>query len=741
MSFFNELKRRNVFRVAIAYGVVAWFILQLADVVLENITAPEWVMQTIMLVLVAGFPLVIIFAWAFEMTPEGIKKEKDVDRSQSISNQTGRKLDRMIIAVLIVVVGYLLVDKLILTDTPQQTVQSSPQEPAATTDSTPSVAVLPFVNMSGDQENEYFSDGLTETLLHMLAQLPDLRVAARTSSFAFKGQNTSISEIAATLGVAHILEGSVQKSGQRIRVTAQLIRANDGFHVWSQNYTRPLEDIFAIQDEIATDVAKALDASLLGGNNQIQNVETTNLTAYEAYLKALEQQAINSYASLPSAQSLFKEAIAADPGFVDAKVGLARNYIIMAWVGITEEGDSQELAQALLRQVLDTEVGHYQARALLLYAELGVDNSFDPQSRRQKFQELRDLLPLFPNTSFLRYIVATNLAANQARYQEAVEVLQAGLLADPLDPLLHSSLGAVFRLMERYDESMESLQRALALQPDDANHYFDIADLKRDLGDLNGALDWRRKAIEVDPRDHEMAAEMAETLYQLGLLEEGNRWATKSIALAPTSAMGRKVSMQQAYYQQDYEQALTLAQNMINDEVSIRHGAHVTALAIYTELMSKSGRQQEAFDFLVSGQPGLADFNIFPGGYRGIQKQRFLLILMTALKSPEEVRQAWLAHAVNMDKSFPRWREFTGNQVLDLVMQGRADEAERLAVDVYLSEPIATNIRRIEYLRKPVFGSINQRPEMLARLAEVEQERDTLRDGVSEMLLEPEWNQ
>ena len=329
MSFFEELKRRNVIRVAIAYGVAAWFVLQLADVVLENIGAPEWVMQTIMLVLAAGFPLVIIFAWAFEMTPEGIKKEKDVDRTQSITNVTGRKLDRMIIGVLTVTVAYLLIDKLVLRDTqpaPTEAAQSVPVDVEVPVDSGPSVAVLPFINMSGDKENEYFSDGLTETLLHMLAQLPDLRVAARTSSFAFKGKDMGIVEISETLGVAHILEGSVQKSGNRVRITAQLIRAEDGFHVWSQNYDRTLDDIFAIQDEIANDVASALDASLLGGGIVIHNVETTNVSAYEAYLKGLEQQAANSYASLPKAQSLFKEALAADPQFVDAKLALARNY-------------------------------------------------------------------------------------------------------------------------------------------------------------------------------------------------------------------------------------------------------------------------------------------------------------------------------------------------------------------------------------------------------------------------------
>ncbi|NOR19541.1 MAG: tetratricopeptide repeat protein, partial [Xanthomonadales bacterium] len=703
--------------------------------------------QTLMLVMAIGFPLAIIFAWAFEMTPEGIKKEKNVDRTQSVTHETGRKLDRMIIGIMAVVIAFLVLDRFVLTDAPIEGTQVADTTPLAIEDEKPaaetgpSVAVLPFVNMSDDASNEYFSDGLTETLLHMLAQLPDLRVAARTSSFAFKGKNTSISDIASTLGVAHILEGSVQKSGERIRVTAQLIRANDGFHVWSQNYTRPLEDIFAIQDEIATDVARALDASLLGGNIKIQNVETKSLSAYEAYLKALEQQAINTYASLPMAQSLFKEAIAADPQFVDAKIGLARNYTIMAWVGIIDEDDAQELAIPILRQVLDANPDHYQARALLLHTGLGIGNSFEPQEREQKYQELRDLLPLFPNNSFLRYIVAGHLSFSLTNYQEAIEVLQAGLLVDPLDPLLHARLGQTYKFMDRYNEAMDSLQRALALEPDDANHYFNIADLKEELGDLNGALEWQRKAIEVDPRDHEMAAEMAQNLYQLGLLEEGNRWASKSIALAPTSAVGRKVAMQQAYYQQDYEQALFLAQNMINDEVSVRHGSHSTALAIYTELMWKSDRQQEAFDYLVSRRPELADFSSFPGNYTGLQTQRFLVVLMTAFKSPEEVRQAWHAYANNMDKAFLRWREFTGNQVLDLVMQGRSDEAERLAVDVYLSEPIATNIRRIEYLREPVFGAINQRPEMLAKLSEVEQERDKLRDGVSEMLLEPEWNQ
>ena len=509
MSLFNELKRRNVFRVGIAYVVVAWLTAQVVDLVLENFGAPAWFMRSLLVVLAAGLPLAMVFAWAFEMTPEGLKKEKDVDRSQSVTHVTGRKLDRMIIGIMAVVIAFLVLDRFVLRDESGNTVPNTetqtaeaeePADPA--NDTGPSVAVLPFINMSGDTDNEYFSDGLTETLLHMLAQLPELRVAARTSSFAFKGKGTSIEEISTILGVAHVLEGSVQKAGNRVRITAQLIRADDGFHVWSQNYDRTLEDIFAIQDEIATDVANALDTSLLGGGNDIHNVDTTNLSAFDAYLKALEKQAIYSFSSLPQAQSLLKEALAADPEFVDAKLALARNYQMMAWTGIIGEQVSQQQALPLIQQVLEKDPANYFARALKLYNELGINDEFKPEERASKYRELRDLLPLIPNSTTLRETVANFLSFNQGRHQEATEVLEAGLLVDPLAANLHDSIGKTLTRAGLYDKAMVSLQRALILQPGNPNFYFNIADLKAEQGDLNAVLQWRRKAVEVDPQDH-----------------------------------------------------------------------------------------------------------------------------------------------------------------------------------------------------------------------------------------------
>ncbi len=231
MSLFEELKRRNVFRVAVAYLITAWVLLQIADLVLQNIHAPDWVIQAFMLALGLGFPVAVIFAWAFEMTPEGIKKEKDVDRTQSITPQTGRKLDYIIIGVLAVSPWC----SCCLTDSAPGRLRLRPPGlnpwPLQPPDElAKSIAVLPFVNMSSDPEQDYFSDGISEEILNALARVKELKVAGRTSSFEFKGQNEDLRKIGETLGVENILEGSVRKSGTKVRITAQLIQVKDGFH-------------------------------------------------------------------------------------------------------------------------------------------------------------------------------------------------------------------------------------------------------------------------------------------------------------------------------------------------------------------------------------------------------------------------------------------------------------------------------------------------------------------------------
>jgi TolB-like protein/tetratricopeptide (TPR) repeat protein len=278
-QLFQELKRRNVFRVAIAYLAVAWVIMQAADIVFDNVAAPEWLMPVVLFFIVVGFPVALLFAWAYEMTPEGIKRERDVDRTVSITGKTGRKLDGIIIGVLGVAVIFLLVDRFALEKAPPE---------AEVTDK--SVAVLPFVAMSSGPDDEYFADGLTEEILNSLTRVPELLVTARTSAFHFKGEDIPpIPEIAAMLGVAHIVEGSVRRDGQRLRVTAQLIRAVDGFHLWSENYDHNTEDTFGVQSDIAEKIATALDVVL--DDEQLDRMHAVGLRdpeAFVAYQKGVE---------------------------------------------------------------------------------------------------------------------------------------------------------------------------------------------------------------------------------------------------------------------------------------------------------------------------------------------------------------------------------------------------------------------------------------------------------------------
>jgi len=362
MSLITELRRRNVFRVAVAYAVIAWVLAQVADLAFDNFGTPDWVPKTVLFVLVLGFPLAIFFAWAFEMTPEGVKKEKDVDRSQSITHRTGRKLNLLITAVLVIAVGLLLVDKFVLRD------EGSPRIAAAISSSATdkSVAVLPFIAMSNGPDDEYFADGLTEEILNSLAQLPELLVTARTSAFSFKGLDLPIPEVAAKLGVAHVVEGSVRRAGDRLRITAQLIRAHDGFHLWSETYERSGADSFGVQGEIAEKVAAALDIVL--DEQQLANMRSSGLRkpeAFIAYQKGVElydrshgtTDAEEQMTGLMAANQHFERIISLEPDFSSAYSHHADYYIHLVTNG-SEDGSisDSEIVKALELAARDLQI-------------------------------------------------------------------------------------------------------------------------------------------------------------------------------------------------------------------------------------------------------------------------------------------------------------------------------------------------------------------------------------------------
>jgi TolB-like protein len=361
---FSELKRRNVVRVGIAYVVLAWVALQVGDVLFDMFETPAWVGKTLAGILVLGFPFVLIFAWAFELTPEGVMRTEEVDRSESITHSTGRTLNYVIIAALVVAVGYFVWERQHLV------------EPGMDADiiADKSIAVLPFVNMSSDEEQEWFADGLTEEILNSLARTPDLLVASRTSSFQYKGRNQDISAIAKALGVAHILEGSVRRGGDRLRVTAQLIRASDGFHLWSETFDREPKDVIEIQENVAIEIANALKTAMdPEALQQMVSTGTASVAAYEAYLQGLTHEARSGASGAPEG---WDDALAAyeRATTIDNKFALAFWAKALYWEGQTDlttigsdlEEVSLEDALANYFEAIDAAIANEENEALAL---------------------------------------------------------------------------------------------------------------------------------------------------------------------------------------------------------------------------------------------------------------------------------------------------------------------------------------------------------------------------------------
>ncbi len=353
MTIIQELKRRNVIRVGILYLVSSWILLQFTDVLSSLLPVPEWAGSLVVLLLSLGFFPVLIFAWVYEMTPEGIKREADIDRTQSVTPNTGRKINTMIVILLVIAIGGLVIDRLIPEANNDSGVAETDTAMSSSPDNDRSIAVLPFADLSAGQDQQYFTDGLSEELLNLLVRVDGLRVASRTSSFAFRGSTMGIPAISRELNVGHILEGSVRKDGSRIRITAQLIESSSDTHLWSQNFDRELTDIFAIQDEIANAIVVALAGEMGMTDERAVKVEavTENLDAYEMYLTARELFILRD--KLPESIRLYRKAIELDPGFARAWEGLAAVEVVsgdwLAGDGI----DHNTLAKDAANQALE----------------------------------------------------------------------------------------------------------------------------------------------------------------------------------------------------------------------------------------------------------------------------------------------------------------------------------------------------------------------------------------------------
>jgi len=488
LPLFKELKRRNVFKVGIAYTVMAWLVMQVADVILNNIEAPNWVFHVVLLLLGVGFLLTMFFAWAFEITPEGIKREHEVDRSQSITPQTGKKLNNLILVVMAVAITYFAYDKFILSANREAalveaTTQALAEQAAideAAVQSDNSIAVLPFVNMSSDEEQEYFSDGLSEELLNLLVKIPELRVTSRSSAFSYKGKDFKITDVGRELNVAHVLEGSVRKSGNQIRITAQLIQVSTDTHLWSQTYDRSLDNVFAIQDEIASEVVAQLKITLLG---DAPLVRETDPQAYALYLQGRHLNRKKTPEGYEQAQSLLYQALAIDPDYAEAWIELAYLYTFQAGVGLKSSDEGYTLAREATDKALAIDPNYALAHASLGWIAEGLDNDLAAAARH--YERALQLDPA--NTYIIR--VAAILTADLGRLDEAIALSEFLVSRDPVNPASLSLLGTNYGYAGRWDDAIASFYTALRLNPGYSNTQYNIGKMLLLKGEPQAALE------------------------------------------------------------------------------------------------------------------------------------------------------------------------------------------------------------------------------------------------------------
>jgi TolB-like protein len=563
-NLFGELKRRNVVRVGIAYVVLGWVALQLGDILFDMFEAPAWVGKSFAALLLLGFPFVCLFAWAFEMTPEGVKKTAEVDRSESITHSTGRRLDFVIIAALVVALGYFI----------WHGGGATPADEPTALDR--SIAVLPFVNMSSDEEQEWFADGLTEEILNSLARTPDLLVASRTSSFQYKGQNQDISAIAAALGVAHVLEGSVRRGGERLRVTAQLIRASDGFHLWSETFDRKPEDVIAIQEDVAFEIANALETAMdPDALKRMVSSGTGSVAAYEAYLEGLAGLGNSNSTGNPDdwagAQRDFQRATNIDETFALAYWNQAQYW--ESQMGITDVGsDSSGLPT---EQII---------AEFLRVSNAAIENSND-------------------ETQGLKYEAFKKQA--QLRYREAIKLAEEYVQLHPHDlegmNTLFDSLAAIgdVDMARKYVQPVINLARddALALNVSLTNILF--------VGLAEEAADLAREVLPKYPEHGFIAYQGHRALLWVGAVDEARPHIDTVRANDFPEENLRLVLLRQACADKDNESALQLANWLIS-----RDENDLSINFIVNQIM---GNPREAHQLLIDAELDIQALRSFLG--------------------------------------------------------------------------------------------------------------------------------
>jgi len=480
--FLAELKRRNVYKVAVAYAIVGWLLVQISTQVFPFLEIPNWVVRLVIALVAIGFPIALVIAWAFEATPEGIKRTEVADAMPTASSQKKHAWIFVVIVGAALSVGLFFIGRY----TGRNTASTS-ELPAK------SIAVLPFDNLSRDPDNAYFAEGVQDEILTRLAKVADLKVISRTSTQRFKSTPSDLREIAKQLGVMNILEGSVQKANDQVRVNVQLINAMSDAHLWADTYDRKLIDIFAVESEIAKTIADTLQAKLTGSEKQMMAAQpTSNTEAYELYHKGRSLWEKRSGDNIPKAIAFYEQAIARDPNYALAYAGLAQAYIILPfWAGVDRLDASSKAKDAALKALrLDPNLAeaHLALGKVLFFSEIDLAGAL---------REYQRAIELQPNDATAHHWLGNDTLAALGRFEEAIAQGKRAVELDPLSPVINTDFGTTFYYAHRYDDSVRQLRKTLEIDPTSFYAHFNLGIALQAAGDLSGALAEYEKAKQL----------------------------------------------------------------------------------------------------------------------------------------------------------------------------------------------------------------------------------------------------
>ncbi|PYL80227.1 MAG: hypothetical protein DMF21_09695 [Verrucomicrobia bacterium] len=516
-NFLAELKRRNVYKVAIAYGVVAWLLIQIATQVFPFFEIPNWTVRLVVLLVVIGFPVAVIIAWAFELTPEGLKRTEVADAAPTRGSRRRAWIYVVIVAAAISVSLFFLGR---YTSSKQSEGSASPEK---------SIAVLPFDNLSRDQENAYFAEGIQDEILSRLAKIADLKVISRTSTQKYKSAPDNLREIAKQLGVSNILEGSVQKVADQVRVSVQLINATSDAHLWAEIYDRKLTDIFAVESDIAKTIAETLRAKLTGSEEQMMSMKPTeNTQAYELYLKGRFFWNKRTGADLRKAIEYFNQAIAKDPNYALAYAGLADSYLLLSAFGAASPSDSLPQAKAAAKRALEIDDTSAEAHTSLGQILLFYDFDFAGSTR-----EFKRAITLNPNYATAHHWYGSGPPTCLGEFDRGIAELKRAQQLDPLSLIINADLGGAFVAARRYDEAITQLRKTIEMDPRFYFAHWNLGEALELKGQLPEAIAEYKKAAELDEDPFVLAlvgqadAKLGQRDEAIKILSQLERLATK----------------------------------------------------------------------------------------------------------------------------------------------------------------------------------------------------------------------